>query len=44
VIVVSGNISLERAIEFKKLGAFDLFTKPFELKNLLATIENALQD
>jgi DNA-binding NtrC family response regulator len=43
VIVVSGNINLETAILLKKLGAFDVFTKPFEIKDLFRAIENALE-
>jgi DNA-binding response OmpR family regulator len=44
VIVVSGNINLERAIELKKLGASDVLLKPFQMKELLSAIQETLQN
>jgi PAS domain S-box-containing protein len=43
VIVITGDASLEFAIGALKRGAYDYVRKPFEFEELLATVENALQ-
>jgi len=43
VIMVTGNASIESAVEAMRLGAFDYLTKPFELADLQKTVELALQ-
>jgi DNA-binding NtrC family response regulator len=43
VIMVTGNASIETAVEAMRLGAFDYLTKPFELADLQRTVELALQ-
>jgi len=39
VIMITGNASLERAIECIRLGVKDFLTKPFELEDLIKAIE-----
>ena len=39
VIMITGNASLERAIECIRLGVKDFLTKPFELEDLINAIE-----
>ena len=43
-IVVSGNVDLTKAIRLSKLGAADVFVKPFEMEELLSRIEETLSD
>jgi len=43
VIVITGDTSLEFAIGALKRGAYDYLRKPFEFEELLATVENALE-
>ena len=43
VIMVTGNGTIESAVEAMRLGAFDYLTKPFELVDLQKTVELALQ-
>ncbi len=43
VIMVTGNGTIETAVEAMRLGAFDYLTKPFELTDLQKTVELALQ-
>lgn len=43
VIMVTGNGSIETAVEAMRLGAFDYLTKPFELSDLQRTVELGLQ-
>tara|TARA_R110000850_G_scaffold256505_2_gene382409 strand:+ start:5733 stop:7112 length:1380 start_codon:yes stop_codon:yes gene_type:complete len=43
VIMVTGNGSVETAVEAMRLGAFDYLTKPFELADLQRTVELSLQ-
>lgn len=43
VIMVTGNGSVETAVEAMRLGAFDYLTKPFELADLQRTVEVSLQ-
>ncbi|HQZ28807.1 MAG TPA: response regulator, partial [Verrucomicrobiales bacterium] len=43
VIMVTGNATIETAVEAMRLGAFDYLTKPFELADLQRTVELALQ-
>lgn len=42
VIMVTGNATIESAVEAMRLGAFDYLTKPFELADLQKTVELAL--
>ncbi len=42
VVMVTGFGSVETAVEAMKLGAFDYLTKPFEIDDLLRTINRAL--
>jgi two-component system response regulator HydG len=42
VITITGFGSIDTAIRAVKLGAYDYITKPFELRELLVTIEKAL--
>lgn len=44
VITITGFGSIDTAIRAVKLGAFDYITKPFELPELLSTIDKALAD
>jgi DNA-binding NtrC family response regulator len=41
VIILTGNASLETAIESMKLGAFEYIRKPYQLNELLIQIERA---
>ena len=41
--MVTGNGSVETAVEAMRLGAFDYLTKPFELADLQRTVELGLQ-
>lgn len=43
VIILTGNVTLENAIESMKLGAFDYIKKPYLLKELLILIERAIE-
>jgi two-component system response regulator AtoC len=43
VIVITAFGSLETAIQLVRAGAFDILTKPFELEEILISIERALQ-
>jgi DNA-binding NtrC family response regulator len=43
VIMLTGNATVESAIECMKLGAFEYIRKPYELKELVIHIERALQ-
>ena len=42
VIFISGNASLNEAVESQKLGAYDFIEKPFSSDKLKITIENCL--
>ena len=42
VIVLTGNTSVEVAVEATKRGAFHFLTKPFEFGNLQVTVQRAL--
>ncbi len=44
VIVISGYISTENAIEAMKEGAYEYITKPFQIERLLMTINKAVGD
>lgn len=44
VIMVTGNGSVETAVEAMRLGAFDYLTKPFELADLQRTVQLGLQE
>jgi two-component system NtrC family response regulator len=39
VILITGNATLNRAIEALRLGVKDFLTKPFEIEDLIAAIE-----
>lgn len=43
VILLSGQGTIEIAVQAMKLGAFDFLTKPFPLKDLEATVERAYE-
>jgi two-component system, NtrC family, response regulator PilR len=43
-IVVTGNGSVDSAVESMKLGAFDYINKPFRTEELLLTMDRALRD
>lgn len=42
VIVISGDADLESAMFALRLGAYDFIRKPFEVDELLKTVENAI--
>ncbi len=41
VIILTGNATINNAVEAMKKGAYDFITKPFEVDNLLSVIEKA---
>ncbi|HEX3856946.1 MAG TPA: sigma-54 dependent transcriptional regulator [Verrucomicrobiae bacterium] len=43
VIVLTGNATVEAALEATKRGAFHFLSKPFEFANLQVTVERALE-
>ena len=43
VIMVTGHGTIETAVEAMRLGAFDYLTKPFDLGDLVKTVNQALQ-
>lgn len=43
VIIVTASKDLKSAVESMKLGAFEFITKPFEVDELLAVVEKALE-
>jgi DNA-binding NtrC family response regulator len=43
VIILTGNASLESAIESMKLGAYEYIRKPYQLNELLIQIERAIE-
>ena len=43
VIMMSGNASIETAVQATKLGAHDFIEKPLSSEKLLITVQNALQ-
>lgn len=43
VIVVTGHAASQEAIEARELGAFDFFTKPLSLKQLLRSVGRAAE-
>jgi two-component system, repressor protein LuxO len=43
IVVITGNGSMNNAIEAMKLGASDFLVKPFNKDRLLTTVENALK-
>ncbi|MBD3391538.1 MAG: response regulator [Chitinivibrionales bacterium] len=43
VIILTGNATVESAIECMKLGAFEYVRKPYSLKELLIQIERAIE-
>ncbi|MDF1739502.1 MAG: sigma-54 dependent transcriptional regulator, partial [Verrucomicrobiales bacterium] len=42
IVMVTGNGSIESAVEAMRLGAFDYLTKPFELSDLQRTVDLGL--
>lgn len=42
VVMISGNQSIETAIEAMRVGAFDYITKPLDLRHVEAAVERAL--
>jgi FixJ family two-component response regulator len=44
VIMLTGFADLKNAIESKKLGAEDFVSKPYDLVDLLTTIERVLSE
>lgn len=42
VIMITGNASIDSAVEALKKGAYDYLKKPFEIAELITTIQNAL--
>jgi diguanylate cyclase (GGDEF)-like protein len=43
VIMISGQQSIESAIEAMRVGAFDYITKPFDLRHVQAAVQRALE-
>jgi two-component system nitrogen regulation response regulator NtrX len=43
VVFISGNASLNEAVQSLKLGAFDFLEKPFSADKLLVTIKNCIE-
>jgi putative nucleotidyltransferase with HDIG domain len=43
VIMISGNLNIESAIEAMRLGAFDYITKPFNLADVEMAVERGLR-
>jgi DNA-binding NtrC family response regulator len=43
IILMTAHGSVDNAIDALRLGAFDYLTKPFELKELLVTVERGLE-
>lgn len=43
VIVISGKANINEAVEAVRMGAFDFLVKPFEMDQILTTIQNAIQ-
>ncbi len=44
VIVISGHVSTDSAIEAMKEGAYEYVTKPFQFERLMSTISNATRE
>jgi DNA-binding NtrC family response regulator len=42
VVLISGKIDLEAATEAREAGAFDFLSKPFDLADVIATVDCAL--
>ncbi|HEX8952599.1 MAG TPA: sigma-54 dependent transcriptional regulator [Polyangia bacterium] len=43
VVVITAHGTVDAAVEAMKLGAFDFVNKPFELDELITTVQNALR-
>ena len=43
VVMISGNVDDQSIADAKQAGAFDFITKPFDLADVVATVERALQ-
>ena len=43
VVILTGNGTIDTAVEAMKLGAYDYVTKPFKLKELIAVLEKAYE-
>jgi DNA-binding NtrC family response regulator len=43
LIMISGHVSIDNAVECVKLGAFDFIEKPLDLNRILVTARNAME-
>ena len=43
VIMITAHADVKTAVEAMKLGAFDYFTKPFEIEEIVVAVEKALE-
>lgn len=43
VIILTGNATIDVAVDAMKKGAYDFITKPFEVENLLSVVEKAIK-
>jgi len=43
IIYITGNSTLSQVVEAMKIGAYDIFIKPFDFKDLLAAISSAIE-
>jgi response regulator RpfG family c-di-GMP phosphodiesterase len=43
VVLISGNLNIQSAIEAMRRGAYDYVTKPFDLRDVEAAVERALR-
>jgi two-component system, NtrC family, response regulator AtoC len=43
VVIMTAHGTIERAVDFMKLGAYDFLTKPFPAERLKVTVMNAIQ-
>src|SRR5256714_8074256 len=43
VVLISGNLNIQSAIEAMRRGAYDYVTKPFDLTDVEAAVERALR-
>src|SRR5574337_971688 len=44
VVMMSGNATIETAVEATRIGALDFLEKPIDLQRLLATVKRALRN
>lgn len=43
VIILTGNATIDVAVDAMKKGAYDFITKPFDVENLLSVVEKAIK-